>query len=160
MTARWAVRTATRPAPQSGSNSTPRSFSFTNRGRITVTAVPVYNHFLCAAHPSLQVVQLWTASEVREPAAWERALPSPLPRFFEKNRVKLFYLHPVERKSGYSAGFRVFQSLFYTAYGFSIRSLISAHWDRVMRSSRGLEPSCGPTIPRSSSSSISRAALA
>ena len=32
---------------------------------------------------------MWTASEVREPAAWERALPSPLPRFFEKNRVKL-----------------------------------------------------------------------
>ena len=85
----------------------PRSFSFTNRGRITVSAVPVYNHFLCAAHPSLQVVQLWTASEVREPAAWERALPSPLPRFFEKNRVKLFILRTFLRHCNASADFYV-----------------------------------------------------
>ena len=65
-------------------------------------AVPVYDHFLCAAHPSLQVVQLWTASEVREPAAWERALPSPLPRFFEKNRVKLLICRTLFR--GFGAG--------------------------------------------------------
>src|SRR5699024_8273282 len=37
-----------------------------------------------------RAVQLWTASEVRKATAWERALPSPFPRFFEKNRVKLF----------------------------------------------------------------------
>ena len=51
-----------------------------------------YDYFLGAAHASLSVAKLWSASEVRKVSAWERALPSPLPRFFEKNRVKLLIL--------------------------------------------------------------------
>ena len=43
----------------------------------------VLDYFLGAAHPSLSVEQPWSASEVREVGAWERALPSPLPRFFD-----------------------------------------------------------------------------
>ena len=37
-------------------------------------------HILGAAHASLSAAKPWTASEVRRLAAWERALPSPLPR--------------------------------------------------------------------------------
>ena len=51
-----------------------------------------FEYFLGAAHASLSVAKLWSASEVRKVSAWERALPSPLPRFFEKNRVKLLIL--------------------------------------------------------------------
>ena len=37
-------------------------------------------HFLGAVQASLSVAKLWPASEVRTVSAWERALPSPLPR--------------------------------------------------------------------------------
>ena len=59
--------------------------------------------FFGAMHPSLQAEKLWIASEVRKMSAWERALPSPLPRFFEKNRVKLFNLRPFLRDFSASA---------------------------------------------------------
>ena len=52
-----------------------------------------FEYFLGAAHASLSVAKLWSASEVRKVSAWEGALPLPFPRFFEKNRVKLFILH-------------------------------------------------------------------
>ena len=39
-----------------------------------------FDHVLSAAHASLSVAKLWSASEVREVGAWERALPSPLPQ--------------------------------------------------------------------------------
>ena len=58
-------------------------------GGIQLVEKVFFEYFLGAAHASLSVAKLWSASEVRKVIAWERALPSPLPRFFEKNRVKL-----------------------------------------------------------------------
>ena len=51
-----------------------------------------FYNILGAAHASLSVAKLWSASEVRKLSAWEGALPLPFPRFFEKNRVKLLIL--------------------------------------------------------------------
>src|SRR5699024_5669554 len=67
----------------------------------------IFGHFLSAAHASLSAAKLWAASKVRGVGAWERALPSPLPRFFEKNRVKLLILRPFLRDVGAGAGFDV-----------------------------------------------------
>ena len=39
-----------------------------------------FDYFLGAAHASLSVAKLWSASEVQKVSAWERALPSPLPQ--------------------------------------------------------------------------------
>ena len=66
-----------------------------------------FEYFLCAAHPSLSVAKLWLASAIRKVITWERALPSPLPRFFEKNRVKLLILRTFLRNSHASADSRV-----------------------------------------------------
>ena len=66
-----------------------------------------FEYFLGAAHPSFWAVQPWTTSAVRKVSAWERALPSPLPRFFEKNRVKLFILRTFLRNFNASADFYV-----------------------------------------------------
>ena len=41
-----------------------------------------FEYFLGAAHTSLSVSKLWTASEVRRVITWEGALPLPVPRFF------------------------------------------------------------------------------
>ena len=54
-----------------------------------------FEYFLGAAHPSLSVAKLWSASEIRKLSAWEGALPLPFPRFFEKNRVKLLILRAI-----------------------------------------------------------------
>ena len=56
-----------------------------------------------AVHRILQEVQLWAVLEVQTLGAWERAPPSPLPRFFKKNRVKLFLLPPFLRDGHASA---------------------------------------------------------
>src|SRR5699024_467242 len=40
----------------------------------------LYDYFLGAAHPSLSVAKLWSASEVRKLGAWEGALPLPFPQ--------------------------------------------------------------------------------
>ena len=39
-----------------------------------------FAYFWGAAHASLSVAKLWSASEVRKVITWERALPSPLPQ--------------------------------------------------------------------------------
>ena len=53
-------------------------------GGIQLVEKVFFEYFLGAAHASLSVAKLWSASEVRKVITWERALPSPLPRFFEK----------------------------------------------------------------------------
>ena len=50
------------------------------------------DYFLGAAHGSLSVAKLWSASEVRLRSAWEGALPLLFPRFLKKNRVKLLII--------------------------------------------------------------------
>ena len=62
-----------------------------------------FEYFLGAAHASLSVAKLWSASEVQELSAWEGALPLPFPRFFEKNRVKLLILRTFLRHFNASA---------------------------------------------------------
>ncbi|HIR61243.1 MAG TPA: hypothetical protein IAB37_06705 [Candidatus Faecivivens stercoravium] len=51
-----------------------------------------FEYFLGAAHASLSVAKLWSASEVQKVGACQGALLLGFSRFFEKNRVKLFIL--------------------------------------------------------------------
>ncbi len=51
-----------------------------------------FEYFLGAAHVSLSVAKLWSASEVQKVGACQGALLLGFSRFFEKNRVKLLIL--------------------------------------------------------------------
>ena len=72
-------------------------------GFLAVSGMFLYDYFLGAAHASLSVAKLWSASEVREVGACQGALPLGCPRFFEKNRVKLFILRTFFRHCNASA---------------------------------------------------------
>ena len=73
-----------------------------------------FEYFLGAAHASLSMAKLCSASEVRQVSAWEGALPLPFPRFFEKNRVKLLIFRTFLRDFNASAVLRFRQTCFST----------------------------------------------
>ena len=84
-------------------NIIPRSSPFVKRKRKNreVFSLPIqlvekafFEYFLGAAHTSLPVAKLCSASEVRHVSACQGALLLGFSRFFEKNRVKLFILRP------------------------------------------------------------------
>ena len=80
------------PHPQAGEGDGFVGFGFHGWVLLCFGSLFFY-HFLGAAHASLSAAKLWSASEVRQVNAWEGALPLPFPRFFEKNRVKLFIFY-------------------------------------------------------------------
>ena len=97
-------------------NIIPRSSPFVKRKRKNreVFSLPIqlvekafFEYFLGAAHTSLPVAKLCSASEVRHVSACQGALLLGFSRFFEKNRVKLFILRTFFRNFNASADFYV-----------------------------------------------------